>query len=1193
MTTLPFASVTTEDQLNQDLMAIAGGTANYTIAIASDFTLTTDLFAVNLGTGGALTLQGNGHTIDGAHTYRGLFDYAGVLIVHDLTIAGATAQGGRGGGGSADGGGGGGGGAGLGGGLFVAAAGNATLDNVTFTNDSAIGGDGGSNTPDSSLAGGGGGGMGGAGGDGEQRSVSGIGLEQFAGSGGGIGVLATGGSLNPGGLGLIPTGKGQIGGGGGTGSGVENYIAGGGGVAPDTTLGGFGGGGAGDQGDTSGPSDNGGMGGFGGGGGAQGIGGFGGGSGGGYLPGGGIGGGHGGVINNNGNTFPGGGGGGLGAGGDIFIQTGGQLTLDGLGLNAGTVAGGAPGITAGKGTVATAGSAFGNGIFIESLNSSQPITFAPPSGVTATINSIIADLNGSIPNHDFFGGQLIMNGPGVLDLAVAEPYTGGTTIDNGTLELGVADAAGTGAITFGTASTLKIDTLAMPTNTIAGLGTSDTTDLAGLPFVAGATAKIVSDVLTVTSGKQTVTLKVTAPDATFNVVKDAGTGTAVNTVLPTVNDEATLNTELAQLAGSTTANTITIGETITLNTDLNLINLGAGGSLTINGNGVNIDGGGKFRGLTVYSGNVSINRLGLIDMQAVGGAGGNAPNAGGGGAGLGAGLLIASGGTVTLTDVDFRDDAAIGGIGGSYVDDGFGAGGGGGLGGAGGASLTNASDGGGGGIGKDASGGTNGVNVGKGGTGVAVGAASGGNGGEGTSGGADGGGGGDAGKGDGGGGGIAGQAGNAGEANYGGNGGWGGGGGGGGSGPSGAGFNTNGGGSGGFGGGAGGNSSPVHVGGFGGGGGGAGSSPGVGGFGGGAGGGSDFGGGGGGAGLGADILIQQGGSLIIGAANVDAGTVQGGVGGTGASSNSGQNGSAFGDGIFLQGTETIAMAPAASTITTITGVIADQTGSAGSGANAGSGALLIDGAGTVDLAATNTFAGGLTLTSGTLVLSAAGAAGKSAITFGSGAAPVLAFATVDAPNNKIAGIDNGDTIHVTDLVTKSPSAKADGSGVLSIPYESNGGGTLQLNFDASDAGKLFLFESDGASGTDIVEASQSPPPCFRAGTRIMTDRGRVTVEALRTGDQVVTSAGISQPIVWIGHRRVDCVRHANPRQVWPVRISKGAFGPGMPRRNLWLSPDHAVFVDGVLIPIKYLVNGTTIADAVPCGHLLPRRVAPP
>jgi hypothetical protein len=34
----------------------------------------------------------------------------------------------------------------------------------------------------------------------------------------------------------------------------------------------------------------------------------------------------------------------------------------------------------------------------------------------------------------------------------------------------------------------------------------------------------------------------------------------------------------------------------------------------------------------------------------------------------------------------------------------------------------------------------------------------------------------------------------------------------------------------------------------------------------------------------------------------------------------------------------------------------------------------------------------------------------------------------------------------------------------------------------------------------------------------------------------------------------------------------------MPHRDLWLSPDHAVFVDDVLIPIKRLINGTTVAQ---------------
>jgi hypothetical protein len=37
----------------------------------------------------------------------------------------------------------------------------------------------------------------------------------------------------------------------------------------------------------------------------------------------------------------------------------------------------------------------------------------------------------------------------------------------------------------------------------------------------------------------------------------------------------------------------------------------------------------------------------------------------------------------------------------------------------------------------------------------------------------------------------------------------------------------------------------------------------------------------------------------------------------------------------------------------------------------------------------------------------------------------------------------------------------------------------------------------------------------------------------------------------------------------------------VPHRDLYLSPDHAVLAHGVLIPIKYLVNGTTITQASP------------
>ena len=45
-----------------------------------------------------------------------------------------------------------------------------------------------------------------------------------------------------------------------------------------------------------------------------------------------------------------------------------------------------------------------------------------------------------------------------------------------------------------------------------------------------------------------------------------------------------------------------------------------------------------------------------------------------------------------------------------------------------------------------------------------------------------------------------------------------------------------------------------------------------------------------------------------------------------------------------------------------------------------------------------------------------------------------------------------------------------------------------------------------------------------------------------------------------------------------MRIAPGAFGDNVPARELYLSPDHAVFVNDVLVPVKLLVNGTSIVQ---------------
>jgi hypothetical protein len=93
-------------------------------------------------------------------------------------------------------------------------------------------------------------------------------------------------------------------------------------------------------------------------------------------------------------------------------------------------------------------------------------------------------------------------------------------------------------------------------------------------------------------------------------------------------------------------------------------------------------------------------------------------------------------------------------------------------------------------------------------------------------------------------------------------------------------------------------------------------------------------------------------------------------------------------------------------------------------------------------------------------------------------------------------------------------------------------------------------------------------PCFAAGTRLLTAWGEVAVEALRAGDVLATMSGRRLGrVCWVGHGETDA---------HPVRVRRHAFGPGRPWRDVRLSEDHAVCVDGALVPARHLVNGATI-----------------
>jgi hypothetical protein len=84
------------------------------------------------------------------------------------------------------------------------------------------------------------------------------------------------------------------------------------------------------------------------------------------------------------------------------------------------------------------------------------------------------------------------------------------------------------------------------------------------------------------------------------------------------------------------------------------------------------------------------------------------------------------------------------------------------------------------------------------------------------------------------------------------------------------------------------------------------------------------------------------------------------------------------------------------------------------------------------------------------------------------------------------------------------------------------------------------------------------------------------VEALRPGDLVLTHEGEALPVRWIGERRVNARSHPEPSVVLPIRIRRDAFGPGRPHRDLLVSPDHAIYIDKMLIAARLLANGASV-----------------
>jgi T5SS/PEP-CTERM-associated repeat protein len=195
-----------------------------------------------------------------------------------------------------------------------------------------------------------------------------------------------------------------------------------------------------------------------------------------------------------------------------------------------------------------------------------------------------------------------------------------------------------------------------------------------------------------------------------------------------------------------------------------------------------------------------------------------------------------------------------------------------------------------------------------------------------------------------------------------------------------------------------------------------------------------------------------------------------------------------------------------------------------------------------------------------------GSVDSQSVTFGGTSATMILGTPGTGFSNPIIDLQDLDTIELTGV---SISEAVFNQGSITDVGSITVNGTYVFNdvTFAPGASTSLVF----TPGDDFFQVA-----CYREGTYILTDKGEVPVETLAIGDNVITRSGKAKPIKWIGRRTYEGAFAAANPTLAPVLIRAGALADGVPHHDLYVSPEHAMYIDGVLVPARHLVNGSSI-----------------
>lgn len=191
--------------------------------------------------------------------------------------------------------------------------------------------------------------------------------------------------------------------------------------------------------------------------------------------------------------------------------------------------------------------------------------------------------------------------------------------------------------------------------------------------------------------------------------------------------------------------------------------------------------------------------------------------------------------------------------------------------------------------------------------------------------------------------------------------------------------------------------------------------------------------------------------------------------------------------------------------------------------------------------------------------------------------------TVGGVNHNVDTVGLGDTFTDAVVLVETQTINGGNTATTAISSQTNSTvGVFIREEQSQDSETNHINESVG-----IVAFEEGLILCFTPGTLIDTPDGRVDVAALEPGDLVLTSDDGPQPVRFVASSHLTSTQLAADPTLRPITLRAGALGPGVPDRDLTVSPQHRMLLGGwqaqlnfgldeVLAPARGLVNDTHV-----------------